>query len=85
MTVKPGFGRNKPSRKIRWMVEGRDSRGHFAKGNVPWNKRRDASPGVLTFKCRYCDRQRPLEEIRATTRFFPPQPCCEGCLRLLEG
>jgi len=27
-------------------VQSRDSKGHFIKGNVPWNKRRDSSPSV---------------------------------------
>jgi len=39
--------------------EGRDSRGHFVKGNVPWNKRLD-SPRVITFTCRYCYKPKPM-------------------------
>lgn len=31
------------------MVELRDSKGHFARGNTPWNKRLDNSPSETTF------------------------------------
>ena len=29
------------------MIAGRDSKGHFIKGNVPWNKRLDSSPSRI--------------------------------------
>ncbi len=29
------------------MIEGRDSKGHFIKGNVPWNKRADNRPPAI--------------------------------------
>ena len=64
-------------------MEGRDSRGHFAKGNVPWNKRLN-SPRVITFTCKHCGKQKPFEELRVATRFFPPLPACQDCWKLLE-
>lgn len=32
------------------MIKGRDSKGHFIKGNVPWNKRSDSSPPAIANK-----------------------------------
>ena len=29
------------------MIAGRDSKGHFIEGNVPWNKRADSSPPTI--------------------------------------
>jgi hypothetical protein len=29
------------------MVEARDSKGHFIKGNVPWNRRLDTQSGIV--------------------------------------
>ena len=72
------------------MLEGRDSKGHFVKGNVPWNKgnKREIPrviPGVITFTCKFCGKQKPLDELRLATRFFPPLPVCQGCWKLLEA
>jgi len=64
------------------MVEDRDSRGHFAKGNVPWNKRRDSTETGIMFTCRFCGKQKPLEEMRVLTRFFPPVPACRDCWKV---
>ena len=64
------------------MIKGRDSRGHFAKGNAPWNKRLD-SPRVITFTCKYCGEAKPLDEIRVATRFFPYLVLCKDCWKLL--
>jgi len=59
-------------------------KGRFIKGNVPWNKGL-ASPRVLTFICKHCGKKKPLDELRAATRFFPPLIVCQGCWELLEG
>jgi hypothetical protein len=61
------------------MKEVRDSRGHFAKGNVPWNKRHK-----IIFTCKYCGEQKPIEEMEVATRFFPPLVVCRDCWKLLE-
>jgi len=65
------------------MIEGRDSKGRFAKGNVPWNKRVN-SPREITFTCKFCDEQKPIEEFEVARRFFPPLPVCRDCRKLLE-
>ena len=76
------------------MVSGRDSRGHFIKGNVPWNKgnKREIPrvipgviPGVITFTCKHCGKKKPLDEMRTAMRFFPPLIVCQGCWKLLEA
>jgi len=61
------------------MIEVRDSRGRFAKGNVPWNKRHN-----IIFTCKYCGEPKPIEEFKVARRFFPPPPLCKDCWRLLE-
>ena len=63
------------------MTEGRDSKGHFAKGNMPWNK----TPGEVLFICKFCGERKPIEELKAATRFFPPLTVCRDCWELLEG
>ena len=42
-------------------MEGRDSRGHFIKGSVPWNKGLD-SPRVITFTYNFCGKTKPVDE-----------------------
>jgi len=66
------------------MTEGRDSRGHFIKGNVPWNKRLDIGRSEITFICKSCGKPKPIEEMRVATRFFPPLPACYDCWKLLK-
>jgi len=52
------------------MIEVRDSRGRFAKGNVPWNKRRDSARREIIFTCKFCGEQKPIEEMKVATRFI---------------
>ena len=33
----------------------------------------------ITFKCKFCERSKKLEEIRVLTRFFPPIVLCRDC------
>jgi len=66
------------------MTQGRDSRGRFARGNVPWNKRLDSTQREIIFTCKYCGEQKPIEEMRVATRFFPPLVVCRDCWKLLE-
>jgi hypothetical protein len=63
--------------------EGRDSRGHFIKGNVPWNKRLDSTRREITLTCKWCGKLAPVEEMRPAMRFFPPLPVCKECWKLL--
>jgi len=62
----------------------RDSKGHFIRGNVPWNKRRESIQRGITFTCKLCHNEKPIEELEVLTRFFPPLPCCRDCRKLLE-
>jgi len=36
-------------------------------------------PGEITFKCKYCGKTWPLDEMRTLTRFFPPVVACREC------
>jgi hypothetical protein len=65
------------------MVEARDSKGHFIKGNVPWNRRLDTQSGIV-FTCKFCGKQKPIEEMKVAMRFFSPLPVCRDCWELLE-
>jgi hypothetical protein len=66
------------------MTQGRDSRGHFIKGNVPSNKRLDGNKSGITFTCKFCGNPKPIEEMRIATRFFPYFPVCRDCLKLVD-
>ena len=33
----------------------------------------------ITFKCRFCGRSRPIDEMVVLTRFFPPMVACRDC------
>jgi hypothetical protein len=35
--------------------------------------------GEITFRCRYCGKDRKLEDMRVITRFFPPMEVCREC------
>jgi len=60
-------------------MEGRDSRGHFIKGDVPWNKRLD-SPRVITFNCNFYGKTKPVDENGETAMASITIPCL--CLSL---
>jgi hypothetical protein len=66
------------------MAESRDKRGHFVKGNVPWNKSVDSSQRRIIFNCQFCGKSKPIEEMRIVGRFSPPLPACRDCWKLLE-
>ncbi len=34
---------------------------------------------VTTFKCNYCEKVKPLEEMIVVTRYFPPVVICLEC------
>lgn len=46
---------------------------------MPWNKRHR-----IIFTCKFCGEQKPIEEMKVATRFFPPLPVCKDCWKLLE-
>ena len=33
----------------------------------------------ITFKCRFCERSKPIDEMVVLTRFFPPIVVCRDC------
>ena len=33
----------------------------------------------VTFKCKFCERSKPLDEMVVLTRFFPPIVACRDC------
>ncbi len=38
----------------------------------------------ITFKCKFCGRSKPLDEMVALTRFFPPIVVCRDCKRKMR-
>ena len=57
------------------MREGRDSRGRFIKGNIPWNKSLDSNQSGITFTCKFCGKRKPIEELEVLTGFPPASAC----------
>jgi len=75
-------GRAPPAQSLEWRVDGRElraSKGRFAKGNVPWNKRLNSTQKRITFTCKFCGRPKPFEEMKVLERFFPALPVCSDC------
>jgi len=35
----------------------------------------------ITFRCKFCGEEKPLDEMRTLTRFFPPLLACRECER----
>ena len=33
----------------------------------------------ITFKCKFCEKSKPLDEMKILTRFFPPIVACRDC------
>ncbi len=33
----------------------------------------------ITFKCKFCERSKPLSDMVVVTRFFPPIVACRDC------
>jgi len=38
----------------------------------------------VTFKCKYCGKTWPLDDMRTLTRFFPPVVACRDCERKIR-
>lgn len=38
----------------------------------------------VTFKCKFCERSRPLDEMVVITRFFPQIMACRDCEKKLR-
>ncbi len=39
---------------------------------------------AVTFKCRVCEKEKPLQEMRSVTRFVPVLIVCQDCARKLR-
>jgi len=39
---------------------------------------------AVTFKCRICGENKPIEEMRTISRFFPMLVVCQGCEKTLR-
>lgn len=43
------------------------------------DKTKKQKPEKITFRCSSCDKYKPIEEMRAITRFFPLLVVCRDC------
>ena len=43
------------------------------------DKTKGKGPVKINFTCRCCERQKPIEEMRVITRFFPVLVVCQNC------
>ncbi len=37
----------------------------------------------ITFKCKFCGKDKPLDKMRAISRYFPPVVACSDCEKKL--
>lgn len=42
-------------------------------------KREELKIKKVTFKCKFCEKSKPLDEMVVLTRFFPPIVACRDC------
>ena len=45
----------------------------------PENKTKSKGPIEITFRCQSCGKNKPLEDMRVVTRFFPLLVVCRDC------
>jgi len=38
----------------------------------------------ITFKCKFCEMSKPLDEMVVITRFFPPVVACRDCEKKMQ-
>jgi len=38
----------------------------------------------VRFRCKYCGKTKPLDEIMSLTRFFPPVVACQDCAKKMQ-
>ena len=43
------------------------------------SKAKTQAPQVITFKCRLCEAQKPIAEMKIITRFRPVVTVCQDC------
>ena len=42
-------------------------------------KGEEAKTKEVTFKCKFCEKSKPLDEMVVLTRYFPPIVACRDC------
>ncbi|MDO8687487.1 MAG: hypothetical protein Q7K41_02740 [Dehalococcoidales bacterium] len=42
-------------------------------------KRKESKAKEVTFKCKFCEESKPLNEMVVLTRYFPPMVACRAC------
>ncbi len=50
------------------------------------NIKNDEQPKAkeVTFKCKFCEKSKPLNEMVILTRFFPPIVACRDCEKEMQ-
>ena len=44
----------------------------------------DKEAREVTFKCKYCGKHKPLDDMRTVDRYFPPVIACSECAEKLR-
>ena len=61
---------------------GKDKHGtRYRDPKTGWFVKDPTKPKEITFKCKFCGNEKPLDEIRSLIRFFPPLIACLECER----
>lgn len=47
-------------------------------------KKKKAAPGEVTFKCRLCEKQKPISEMKVVRRFRPGIVVCQDCEKAFQ-
>ena len=42
-------------------------------------KKKESKGKEITFKCKFCEESKPLDEMVVLTRYFPPVITCRDC------
>jgi hypothetical protein len=37
----------------------------------------------LTFKCKFCESEKPIEDMVMLRRYYPPKAACKECARIV--
>ena len=47
-------------------------------------KGEESKAKTITFKCKFCEKSKPLDEMVVLTRFFPPIVACRDCEKKMQ-
>ncbi len=47
-------------------------------------KREESKAKAITFKCKFCERSKALDEMVVLTRFFPLIVACRDCAKKMQ-